>query len=121
MYRRRSVSEWYRQSGCDSVTGVYYHTGGNGAYPEMLEIALKATHPDAAIKIINAGISGNTTVNGLERLDNDVLQHHPALVTISFGLNDLVNDIVNDMVRVPPDQFRSNLEQLIDRCQAQQS
>lgn len=87
----------------------------------MPEIALKSTHPGAAIKVINAGISGNTTVDGRKRLDNDVLQHHPALVTISFGLNDLVNDIVNDMVRVPPDQFRSNLEQLIDRCQAQQS
>jgi len=105
----------------DSVTGVYYHTGGHRAYPGMLEIALKATHPDAAIKVINAGISGNTTVNGLERLDTDVLHHHPALVTISFGLNDMVNDIVNDMARVPPEQFRSNLEQLIDRCQAQQS
>lgn len=26
----------------DSVTGVYYHTGGHRAYPEMLELALKA-------------------------------------------------------------------------------
>ena len=97
----------------DSVTGVYYHTGGHGAYPEMLEIALKTAHPEAPIRVINAGLSGHTTANGLDRLETDVLQHHPTLVTISFGLN--------DMVRVPPDQFRSNLEQLIDRCQAQQS
>ena len=97
----------------DSVTGVYYHTGGHRAYPEMLEIALKTTHPSAPIKVINAGISGHTTANGLERLETDVLQHRPTLVTISFGLN--------DMVRVPPEEFRGNLEQLIDRCQAQQS
>jgi lysophospholipase L1-like esterase/pimeloyl-ACP methyl ester carboxylesterase len=97
----------------DSVTGVYYHTGGHRAYPEMLELALQATQPNAPIKVINAGISGNTTVNGLERLETDVLPHHPAIVTISFGLN--------DMVRVPPEQFRSNLEQLVDRCRAQQS
>ncbi len=97
----------------DSVTGVYYHTGGRRAYPEMLELALKALHPDAAVRVINAGISGHTTSDGLARLDTDVLQHHPALVTISFGLN--------DMTRVPTGQFRSNLEQLIDRCQAQQS
>ena len=97
----------------DSVTGVYYHTGGHRAYPEMLELALKKIHPNAPIRVINAGISGQTTIDGLARLDQDVLQQHPALVTISFGLN--------DMTRVPPEQFRTNLEQLIDRCRADQS
>ncbi|MDA1230440.1 MAG: alpha/beta fold hydrolase, partial [Planctomycetota bacterium] len=97
----------------DSVTGVYYHTGGHRAYPEMLELALKQNHPDAAIHVINAGISGNTTVDGLARLAQDVLRHHPALVTISFGLN--------DMTRVSLEQFRINLEQLIHRCRAAQS
>jgi len=97
----------------DSVTGVYYHTGGHRAYPEMLEIGLQKAHPAATIRVINAGISGHTTTDGLARLEKDVLQHHPTLVTISFGLN--------DMTRVPPDQFRANLEQLIDRCRTQHS
>ena len=97
----------------DSVTGVYYHTGGHRAYPEMLELALRQAHPHAPIRVINAGISGHTTIDGLARLEQDVLQHHPTLVTISFGLN--------DMTRVPPEQFRANLEQLIDRCRAAQS
>src|SRR5262245_46795183 len=57
----------------DSVTGVYYHTGGVRAYPEILEIALKKGYPAAEIRVINAGISGNTTQNGLDRLDRDVL------------------------------------------------
>ena len=92
----------------DSVTGVYYHTGGKRAYPEMLELAIKQALPDSAIKVINAGISGNTTQNGLDRLDKDVLSHHPDLVTISFGLN--------DMTRVPENDFRSNLKTLITRC-----
>jgi len=97
----------------DSVTGVYYHTGGRRAYPEMLELALKEVAPDADVRVINAGISGHTTNEGLARLESDVLKHHPTLVTISFGLN--------DMTRVSPDQFRNNLEVLIDRCRAQQS
>lgn len=97
----------------DSVTGVYYHTGGQRAYPEMLELALKQTHSDSPLRVINAGISGHTTADGLARLEQDVLRHHPTLVTISFGLN--------DMTRVPPEQFRSNLEQLIDRCRAEES
>ena len=97
----------------DSVTGVYYHTGGHRAYPEMLELAFRQIQPDAPIRVINAGISGHSTIDGLARLEQDVLQHHPSLVTISFGLN--------DMTRVPPEQFRANLEQLIDRCRAAQS
>jgi lysophospholipase L1-like esterase/pimeloyl-ACP methyl ester carboxylesterase len=92
----------------DSVTGVYYHTGGLRAYPEMLEIALRTARPNTPVKVINAGISGNTTTDGLNRLDRDVLQHKPQIVTISFGLN--------DMTRVPEDQFRANLQTLIDRC-----
>jgi hypothetical protein len=92
----------------DSVTGVYYHTGGRRAYPEMLEVAIKQAIPDANVKVINAGISGNSTDNGLKRLDNDVLMHKPDLVTISFGLN--------DMTRLTEEQFGTNLETLVSRC-----
>ena len=94
----------------DSVTGVYYHTGGWRAYPEMIEIGLRQLFPQGKVTVVNAGISGNTTQDGLARLDNDVLSKKPDLVTISFGLN--------DMVRIAPDQFRTNLETLIKRCRA---
>lgn len=97
----------------DSVTGVYYHTGGLRAYPEMLELALRKLSPDSQINVINAGISGNTTLNGLDRLEADVLSKNPDLVTISFGLN--------DMVRIEPDKFRSNLAIMIQRCRERHS
>ena len=92
----------------DSVTGVYYHTGGRRAYPEMLEVAIKQAIPNANVKVINAGISGHTTENGLARLDRDVLKHKPDLITISFGLN--------DMSRMSEEQYGKNLETLIARC-----
>lgn len=92
----------------DSVTGVYYHTGGQRAYPEMLELAIKKVDPHSQAKVINAGISGNTTQNGLDRLEKDVLSHHPDLVTISFGLN--------DMTRLSETDFRENLKTLVTRC-----
>ena len=92
----------------DSVTGVYYHTGGRRAYPEMLELAIRKALPQAQVKVINAGISGHSTTEGLARLDRDVLQHKPDLVTISFGLN--------DMTRVPEEQFVDNLTTLVARC-----
>lgn len=92
----------------DSVTGVYYHTGGYRAYPEMLEIAIRRALPSSQVKVINAGISGHSTTEALARLDRDVLSKKPDLVTISFGLN--------DMTRVPEEQFRKNLDALVARC-----
>lgn len=94
----------------DSVTGVYYHTGSRRAYTDMLGIALRQAVPAAQVELFNAGISGHTTVNALARLDRDVLAHQPDLVTVMFGLN--------DMTRVPLDEYRANLGQIVARCRA---
>lgn len=94
----------------DSVTGVYYHTGGLRAYTDMLGIALRQAYPKADVTTINAGVSGNTTANGLARIDKDVLSHKPSLVTVMFGLN--------DMSRVPLDDYRANLKTIIDKCRS---
>lgn len=92
----------------DSVTGVYYHTGGRRAYPEMVFVALEQVYPQAKITVINAGISGNSTVDALKRLQKDVLDHKPDLVTVMFGLN--------DMVRVPLADYQANLKSIIEKC-----
>ena len=94
----------------DSVTGVYYHTGSRRAYTDMLGIALRQIAPQAQVTMINAGISGHTTVNGMARLERDVLSHKPDLVTVMFGLN--------DMTRVSLDDYRRNLKEIITRCRA---
>ncbi|MHC5538085.1 SGNH/GDSL hydrolase family protein [Singulisphaera rosea] len=94
----------------DSVTGVYYHTGGRRAYTDMLGIALRRILPDADLTTINAGISGNTTQDGLSRIDRDVLAHKPTLVTVAFGLN--------DAARLPIDEFRKNLAVIVTKCRA---
>ncbi|MGE0608902.1 MAG: SGNH/GDSL hydrolase family protein [Pirellulales bacterium] len=92
----------------DSVTGVYYHTGGRRAYPEMLAVALGQAYPQARLNVVNAGISGDTTTGALNRLQKDVLDHKPELVTVMFGLN--------DMVRVPIDDYQANLQSIIQQC-----
>lgn len=92
----------------DSVTGVYYHTGGRRAYSEMLELALKRLYPKADVKVINAGISGHTTIDALNRIDADVLAHKPQCVTVMFGLN--------DMTRVPIEDYEKNLSTIIAKC-----
>jgi lysophospholipase L1-like esterase len=92
----------------NSVTGLYYHTGGRRAYTDMIAFAIRGVFPDAKLEMINAGISGNSTRDALERLQRDVLAHRPHLVTVMFGLN--------DMVRVPLADFRTNLATIINKC-----
>mgnify|MGYP001166471974 FL=1 len=92
----------------DSVTGVYYHTGSRRAYTAMLGLALEAAVPGTRVRAINAGISGHTTADGLSRIDKDVLAHKPDIVTVMFGLN--------DMVRVSPADYRKNLITIVGRC-----
>ncbi len=91
----------------DSVTGVYYHTGGRRAWCDLLGVALQRLYPLAQLEMINAGISGHTTLDALRRLETDVLRHAPQLVVVMFGLN--------DVARVSAEAYRSNLRQLVVR------
>src|SRR6185503_17521387 len=61
----------------DSIT----HAG----YPAELEKML-------LVRVINAGIPGNTSRQGLARLEKDVLSHKPAAVVVLFGTNDIRKD-----------------------------
>ncbi|QDT46230.1 Arylesterase precursor [Symmachiella dynata] len=94
----------------DSVTGIYYHTGGRRAYTKLVQIALEKTKPRAIVQAINAGISGHTTRDALARIEKNVLAHKPDLVTVMFGLN--------DMTRVPLFEYRDNLTKIIEMCRA---
>jgi acyl-CoA thioesterase-1 len=74
------------------------------AYPAKLEAALKTKGVNATV--VNAGISGDTTVGGLARLDKDV----PAgtdIVILELGINDAAQGI-----GVPA--TRANLQKIID-------
>jgi len=94
----------------DSVTGVYYHTGGLRAYTDLLGDALRQIHPRASVTLINAGMSGHTTTNGLGRLMQSVLVHKPHLVTVMFGLN--------DVAKLPIAAYRKNLIEIVSKCRA---
>ncbi len=92
----------------DSVTGVYYHTGGRRAWPDMLRIALKKQYPKAKIEVFNTGVSGNTTDAALQRIERDVIAKKPHVVNVMFGLNDVVAG--------NRPAYRENLKTIIRRC-----
>ena len=45
------------------------------------------------INVINAGIGGLTAQDSIGRMDQQVLAHHPDLVIVCFGLNDVNGDL----------------------------
>jgi len=89
----------------DSITGVYYHTGGRRAWTDMLGIALQRVYPKAKLQMFNAGISGHTSGQGLKRIKRDVLGRKPHLVVVMFGMN--------DVVATPRATFAENLRQIV--------
>ncbi len=94
----------------DSVTGIYYHSGGRSAYPELIAEALRRRHPTIELSMVNAGMSGHTTSNAVGRLQQHVLVHRPHLVFVMFGLN--------DVAKGTPDLYRKNLVEIVRKCRA---
>ena len=88
-----------------------YGLGLGQSYPAHLETALKARGIPA--RIINAGVSGDTTADGLARLDFVLkgIGQKPALAIISLGGNDMLR-------AVPPTETRRNLSELLAKLQA---
>ena len=87
----------------DSLTeGVGAEKGED--YPSRL--ARELSHP-----VINAGRRGDTSADGLARLEQDVLEKNPRLVIVLFGGNDF-------MRQVPLNETRRNLEEIVRHIQA---
>lgn len=76
----------------DSVTHGCFEDGVfdfDAVYHARLGRMLQAESPFMPVNIINAGIGGITAKASLSRLERDVLCHHPELVVVCFGLNDV--------------------------------
>lgn len=78
------------------------------SYPAQLEQRLRAA--GYAHRVINAGVGGDTTGDGLRRIDT-VLVYRPAIVIVEFGAND-------GFQGVPFSQIRANLAEIIQRLQS---
>jgi acyl-CoA thioesterase I len=78
------------------------------AYPSLLEQRLKDAGLD--FEVVNAGVSGDTSAGGLERLDW-ALQGDVRVLILALGANDGLRGL-------PVEQLRRNLAQVIERAQA---
>jgi lysophospholipase L1-like esterase len=58
-------------------------------YAEQLEILLSQAYPDKEIEVINCGVPGYTSHQGLVLLKEKILDYNPDIITLSFGWNDM--------------------------------
>lgn len=87
----------------DSLT-VGYGVKQNQSYPSVLAKM-------SGLKIINSGISGETTLQGLERLPSVLEQYNPKLVILLEGGNDVLQ-------KIPEPQIKANLAKMIQIIQS---
>lgn len=78
------------------------------SYPDDLQDLLN--EHGYSYRVDNQGIAGDTTTDGLARIDN-VIAESPVLVILEFGGNDGLRGI-------PVDATKQNLEQMIERFKA---
>jgi len=86
----------------DSLTAGYGADPGH-SYPDYLQQLLDSR--GYHYRVVNKGISGNTTKDGVTRL-KDVLAAHPQIVVVEFGGNDGLRGL-------PITATRANLDQII--------
>lgn len=58
------------------------------SYPHLLHKGLKERFPYAVINIIVTAIGRESSDQGAQRFDKDVLSHKPDIITIDYALND---------------------------------
>lgn len=90
----------------DSITSGL-GVAADEAYPALLEVRVR--RDGYAYRVVNAGVSGDTTAGGLRRVDW-VLRAQPEIVIVALGANDGLRG-------QPPQTTRANLEAIVMRLQ----
>ena len=90
----------------DSITAGYGVDPGE-TYPENLEKILAGDN--YPYRVVNEGVSGNTTKDGLDRIAR-VIALHPDVVVLEFGGNDGLRGL-------PIASTRANLDQIVATLQ----
>ena len=95
----------------DSLSAGYGLPQEQG-WVHLLEQRLRAEKLD--YKVVNASISGETTLGGRSRIDTALKTHRPALVILELGANDGLRGAT-------PESIRRNLEAISDACRRAQA
>lgn len=85
-------------------------------YVRIIDNLLAAFYPERNIRVTNAGISGNTSRDLLERFQRDVVDLEPDWVSICIGINDVWRQFDSPAMpdcQVQPEEYERNVEKMI--------
>jgi lysophospholipase L1-like esterase len=92
----------------DSTTAV---RGSTKVYATLLQEELRN------VRVINAGVGGNTTEMARKRFEKDVLSHQPRIAILQFGINDSAVDVWKTPPvtepRVTLERYEANLRHFV--------
>ncbi|MCQ2380305.1 MAG: right-handed parallel beta-helix repeat-containing protein [Victivallaceae bacterium] len=101
----------------DSITAA-------GTFAGELQLYLSCRYPRERIEVFNAGVGGDSAVDGFRRLERDVLSRNPDMVVVCFGMNDVGHAYYG--TRFPADareaearekgfeSYRENMKKIVD-------
>jgi lysophospholipase L1-like esterase len=92
-------------------------TAASPGYLDVLQQVLRHRRPDLGLRLINAGIAGNTIRDLRARLDRDVLARRPDWVVICIGANDYFG-AARGPGGVPLSEFEAGYRALVERLQS---
>lgn len=93
------------------ATGYELQHPTRDSYPYLFAAAIQRRYPTARVRVVIAGIPGDTAAGGARRVARDVLAHAPDLVTVQFGGND-------HGAHHSPEAFRADLTAIVTRIRA---
>ncbi len=90
----------------DSLSAGFGLASGTGWVDLLGKRLAQQTYPH---RVINASISGETSLGGKNRIRHVLAQHHPAIVILELGANDGLRGH-------PIEQLRANLGAIVRAC-----
>jgi len=91
----------------DSLTwGMGVEQQEQNAFPVLFARMVAERFADPEVRLISAGMPGETAGSGLQRVERDVLAHQPDLVIVQYGGNDSFQG-------VPAVEYQDHLRQIV--------
>lgn len=95
----------------DSLTAGYGLPDPTLAFPGLIERRLQAAGRGDEFRVVNAGVSGDTSAGGVRRIDWLLSKRTPDILVLELGANDGLRGI-------PPEETRRNLQAIIEKFRA---
>ncbi len=94
-----------------------HHLGGG--YPKFAAEYIRAARPDVDFEFLNLGISGNRTEHILARMQSDIIDLQPDIMTLMIGVNDVWHHYdFGEELYVSAEKFEENLSTILRETRA---